>query len=348
MKYTIKFTCHGDSYIEPQTVLLVASLKEYLKIDYELICIAPYNEVPVNMKKNLSPAVSFDYNNYYYSEPLDESRNFLLKMGCEFRKVLNNRDNPYFNLALSIGEQGDSNKCISLDSDILLINDFYERSSFREVDVNGVGEYYKNSPGGFDSFIAPMEDIYRVCEVPAQYLRIITTSAPNEEISPPNYNIGFIAYPNKIVPELRKTMIWCWDKIDTIDINYGGHGETEMSRLVRKALTSQVAFTMAVHKLGLTYEFLDIRYSYQAEMILKKSYSINDCFFYHYRHPNLLFYSKKVIKTVCNLLEKYPEIKTIWKKYPAYSTIIDKFEKGEEFLIEEMGNKRKEEDEILF
>ena len=96
MKYAFKFVCQ-EGKLEAQAILLVASLKRFLRCDYELVAAVTFNN----------------------RKPSDVVLEFLKKLGVRIVDIKNNTGNPYNNPIFCLGVPTDAQKNVLMDTDLL-------------------------------------------------------------------------------------------------------------------------------------------------------------------------------------------------------------------------------------
>ena len=126
-KYAFVFVCHKGR-LEVESLLMVASLKRFLRCDYELIAAIPTPES-------------------IFGEPSETTLNLLKKMGVRFEKVHNgfieeviskdpdidltdNKTLFLVNKAYALQIETSADKIIFIDSDMIFYKEFCEDISF--------------------------------------------------------------------------------------------------------------------------------------------------------------------------------------------------------------------------
>lgn len=180
MKYAFKFVCQ-EGKLEAQAILLVASLKRFLRCDYELVAAVTFNN----------------------RKPSDVVLEFLKKLGVRIVDIKNNTGNPYNNPIFCLGVPTDAQKNVLMDTDLLCMREFQHEKRFSEVCFNAK-QAHKDKLG-------PWEEIFKACKVDVPAIRVPTTVS--HEYLPPYFNAGFVAIHTKYIKDFTALWMDCHDKI---------------------------------------------------------------------------------------------------------------------------------------
>jgi sulfotransferase family protein len=165
--------------LETAALLLAASLKRFLRCDYELIAAVP---APAEL----------------WGEPTETGRRMLAEMGARFEEFTNEfgRSRPNSNKTYCLQVQTDADKLVLLDSDILCLREFRGDERFA-IPLNLVPGYARSFEG--------WDDAYRVADVPVPSIRLPTLLT--KELTLPWFNSGFVAVASEI--PLGETWLEC-------------------------------------------------------------------------------------------------------------------------------------------
>ena len=290
--YAFTFVCQKGT-LEGLSLLLVASLKRFLRCKHELIAAVPQ---PGGKRGDLSPV----------------TYRLLAEMGVRVE---------YFDNPISGDRKGDlltnkiycfqipteMEKTIFLDSDLLCLQDFVGNRRFSAP--------FNAAP----TFLATGRNWEQVYEA-VGLSNPKSTMSPlfSDDLQPPYFNSGFVAIDTNLAPDLFDTWLTCFNQINESQA-------MEDNLYFRE----QVSLALAVIKLGLNYDTLDKNYNFwvKAHPINEQELP----YFLHHTWPNPpLYHQPHLIKLVRSLVADYPAMKplvakTRWKYYlrPDWLTAIN-------------------------
>jgi hypothetical protein len=268
-RYCFTFICQqGD--LEIKALLLAASLKQFLRCDYELVAALP------------QPATR-------WGTPSEETLALLTRWGVRTVAITNqiNDDYPIGNKVSCAAIATDADKLIFLDSDMLCLREFQHQARFTQASFHAkpadVATYTEN--------LQQWQTLYQLFARDVPDLRVAATVSG--EIMPPYFNAGFLAMQPS--PAFFNTWLKCCQQID------------ESPKIVSKRpYLDQIALSVAVTASGETIDCLDETYNYPAH---HKPLNINNLpLFCHYHHPLIIRREPVLSQLVTLLLQKYPEL----------------------------------------
>ncbi|MGF1458209.1 MAG: hypothetical protein ACFBSG_04215 [Leptolyngbyaceae cyanobacterium] len=280
--YAFVFVCQqGD--LEGLSLLLAASLKRFLKGQYELIAAVP---LPAEKWGQLAP----------------ETLATFKQMGVRIEYFKNPRPrdikgNPLTNKIYSLQIPTQMNKLIFLDSDLLCLRDFDPEGQFK-CPVSAAPTFRATGRN--------WEEIYQAVSAEVPSTRIKTLFS--DELQPPYFNSGFIAIDTHLASDLTAMWLDCFEKIDR-------SGAMSNNLYFRE----QVSLAVAITKLQYQYDLLDARYNYWVRY--KPLEANNLPYFLHHTWPHPPVYDQPYLKQlVRSLIQSYPTIKPFvqrcrWKYY---------------------------------
>jgi len=180
MKYAFKFVCQKGK-LEAQAVLLAASLKRYLRCDYELIAAIPNDA----------------------EGPHSTTLEFLKKLGVRTGNIKNKTGNPYNNPVFCLSIPTDAQKSVLMDTDLLCMKEFFHERRFSDVSFNAK-QVHKDTLG-------PWVDIFRACRIKVPAVRVPTIVS--QEYLPPYFNAGFVALHTKYIKDFASAWLDCHNRI---------------------------------------------------------------------------------------------------------------------------------------
>ncbi|MEL7050701.1 MAG: hypothetical protein AAFV85_15190 [Cyanobacteria bacterium J06634_6] len=280
--YAFTFVCQ-KGVLEGLSLLLVASLKRFLRCEYELIAAVPK---PGGKRGDLSPVTyclldKMGVRVEYFENPIAGDRKGDLltnKIYC-------------FNLPTRM------EKTVFLDSDLLCLKDFVGNRRFSAP--------FNAAP----TFLATGKNWKQV------YQAVGLSSPENnmyplfsDELQPPYFNSGFVAVDTRLAKDLFDTWLDCFNQINASKV-------MEDNLYFRE----QVSLSLAVIKMGLSYDTLDKNYNFWV-----KAHPLDEQalpYFLHHTWPNPpIYHQPHLIELVHSLVADYPEMrplvaKTRWKYY---------------------------------
>jgi hypothetical protein len=241
-KYAFVFVCQAGR-LEIGALLLAASLKRYLKCDYELIAAIP---TPENIMGSPNPL----------------SIKLLEEMGVRIvnihnKIVSNNRrqswhliTNKMYCLKIPTG----ADKLIFLDSDFLCCNDFKGDSRF-SIPFNArlaIGSGARGYEGKWYKF-------YETVNTSMPLNRIRVEDGDHFRYVPPSFNSGFIAVNTDRATDLANCWFECWEAFDRKGVVRS-----------RPYHIGQYSLSVAVVKMGMPFEIIERSWIFKYFMVCHK------------------------------------------------------------------------------
>lgn len=253
--YAFVFVCQQGE-LEFQAVLLAASLKRFLKCDYELIAAVPE---PVEIM----------------GKPQDLTLEILAKMGVRIVKIYNatiNQDNLtkrqfITNKFYCLKIPTPAEKLIFIDSDMLCQKNFAGDLRFSipfNAGLAGVDDALPYQ-GLWQKFYNAIET-----EIPPARVRIDDNQTKPVVYIPPYFNSRFIAILTNLAPVLSDCWLDCFKKLEAK--NLVSHNPYYID---------QITLALAVHKMKIPYESLEPW--------------LSDCFIHYQNQPAWTNLAKSLI-----------------------------------------------------
>jgi hypothetical protein len=281
-KFAFVFICqHGE--IEVEATLLAISLKRFLRCEYELIAVLP--EPPE-----------------IWGTPHPATLELLRSLGVRLYPVVNPIDPsfPYGNKLPCFSVKTDADKLFYLDSDILLIRDFYDEPRFdialsakptdvkRDVDIRG-----------------EWPEIYALAGLQPPVRRRPSTAS--KYFGFPQFNGGVICVDTGV--KLGET----WE---------------HYIRLVRandrftpeRVWSDQIGLALAIQKLGVEVDHLDERYNYPLHH--KRLDSGSPPYFVHYHYPALIGQEPALHALFHEFVAQFPQLREIVAGTPKWQALL--------------------------
>lgn len=280
--FAFVFVCQSGP-LEGMSLLLAASLKRFLRGQYELIA-----AIPLPSEK--------------WGKPDSRTLEALQQMGVRLTYFenplpLDRKGNPLTNKIYSLQVSTPMDKLVFLDSDLLCL---------REFDPIG---HFPNPFSAAPTFLATggnWEGIYAAVGEPVPTERIPTLFS--SDLQPPYFNSGFIAMDTHVAPKLIATWLDTFDKIDR-------SGAMDSNLYFRE----QVSLAVAVMRLKLSYDILGQDYNYWVKFKPLNTTSLP--YFLHHTWPHPPVYHQPFLnQLVRSLVKEHPTIKPFvsrcrWKYY---------------------------------
>jgi hypothetical protein len=234
-KYAFVFVCQ-EGKLEIESVFLAASLKRYLKCEYELIAAIPSPPELMGTPNDITLAIF--------------KKMGIRKVNFYNNIVANNRSNKLYMLTNKIycfRIPTSADKLIFLDSDFLCYSDFYGNSRFsipfsaRPVALPGTLKY----EGMWHKF-------YEALNVEMPNIRIRVESDDRVNYIPPCFNSGFVAINSDLALRLSDCWFECWEAINNKELIK--HHPYFMD---------QIALAVASTKMNIPFEIIDRSWIYQ-------------------------------------------------------------------------------------
>lgn len=280
--YAFYFVCQ-EGALEGMALLLAASLKRYLRCEYELIAIIP---TPSELWGTVNP----------------ETFEILAEMGVRISYINNpteriKKGDQLTNKLYCLQVPTKMDKAVFVDSDILCLREFDDEPRF-------AAQF--NAAPTFKATGRNWENIYAAVGLPMTSDRMMTLFS--EEEQPPYFNSGFFTVDSSLSKTLVESWFECFNLIDQ-------SGAMEDNPYFRE----QVSLSMAVMKLGLKYDVLDWRYNYWVKSAPVKTDDLP--YFLHHTWPKAPIFDQPILKEmVQSYVREYPGIEKFvaqcrWKYY---------------------------------
>jgi hypothetical protein len=280
--YAFAFICQ-QGVLEGMALLLAASLKRFLRCQYELIAAIPLPESQ-------------------WGRPHPTTLQTLQKMGVRIEYFenllpLDRKGNPLTNKIFCFQMSTQMEKMVFLDSDLLCLQPF------------SPGDRFLKPFSAAPTFLATgrnWENIYAAVDLEVPEVRIPTLFS--DDLQPPYFNSGFVAIDAALSADLSLTWWDCFHKID----ESGAMSDNLYFR-------EQVSLAIAVIKMGIPYELLDETYNYWVKFKPLEPERLP--YFLHHTWPHPPVYHQPILnKLVRSLVQDYPEIRPFvsrcrWKYY---------------------------------
>ena len=221
--YAFIFISHG--VLEAESLLLAASLRRYLRCDYELIA-------AVTTHADL------------WGEPSEQALALFQELGVRTAPITNTIDPAYptINRIFCLQIPTDADKVVVIDSDMLCMRPFDDEPRF--------GIPFNSKPASLRTFttdLGPWRAAYAETGVAMPEMRMPTTVS--RQFIPPYFNTGLVAVDRDA--GLGPVWLECCEQI------MGNPSIPEVGRWA-----DQIALAVAVEKLGLPYDCLDDRHNF--------------------------------------------------------------------------------------
>ncbi|MEM6598283.1 MAG: hypothetical protein AAF635_08950 [Cyanobacteria bacterium P01_C01_bin.69] len=290
--YAFTFVCQ-KGVLEGLSLLLVASLKRFLRCQYELIAAVPR---PGGKRGDLSPVTyrllqDMGVRIEYFDNPI---------LGDRLGDLLTNK-------IYCFQIPTEMEKTVFLDSDLLCLKDFVGNRRF-SAPFNAAPTFLATGRN--------WEQVYAAVGLSVPE----TNMSPlfSDDLQPPYFNSGFVAVDTELAPILFDTWLSCFNQINEAKA-------MEDNLYFRE----QVSLALAVIKMGLDYDTLDKNYNFWVKAHPLNDQELP--YFLHHTWPNPpLYHQPHLIELVRSLVADYPEMKplvakTRWKYYlrPDWLTAIN-------------------------
>jgi hypothetical protein len=277
MKYSFVFVCQQRE-LEIKSMLLAASLRRFLRGEYELVAAIPQpaSRWGTVSEKTLALMQTLAVRSVPITNRIDENYSIGNKVAC-------------------LGIETDAEKRVFLDSDILCLQEFGLDSVFdapfcaKPVDLANFARQEA----------VPWQPVYELFQLPLPNDRMI--SSTSGELILPYFNAGVIAVQNG----LNFGSVWedCCRQIDA-----------DPSITEKRPWLDQIGLAVAVSLLKLTYRCLDERFNFPAH--LKPLLQLNRQRFSkpllcHYHWPSVIRREPILNQLVVELAETYPLLKQL-------------------------------------
>lgn len=281
MKYCFVFVCQAGE-LEIKSTLLAASLKRYLKGDYECVAAIPQ---PVERWGEISKS----------------TQNMLNLLGIRRVPIVNPIDDnyPIGNKVACLGIETPAERIIFLDTDILCLRTFLPEQWFNA--------HFSAKPADLATLthdIFLWQRMYSLFQLSFPPWRLI--SSVSGELMIPYFNAGVIVVQNHL--GFAKAWAECCRLIDA-----------QESIPQKRPWLDQFALSITVMKLNLSHHCLDERFNYPAHL---KPLPESLPFFCHYHWPSVIRREPHLTQLVNELAETYPLIKQSLLASPEWSMLL--------------------------
>jgi len=281
-KYSFVFVCQKGQ-IEIESLFLAASLKHFLKCDYELIAMVPGPEsyfgkpsaITLNLLKKMGVRVEF-MNNDVISKTL--AKNPDTDFSIRENKLLFMSNKIY---CLKIPMTGD--KTIFLDSDIFFTKAFYGDICF-SIPYNAL-RYI--GIGGYTKMDGEWDKLFKFAKVKMPNLRVKINKKkegqPDCLLTPPLFMAGVFGINTELLPEFSETWLELFNRF------YAARPVGDIF------FVEEYTLILTAHKLELPYNVLARDWD---------NFAI-----FHYHNMDKMKSNREVVDLAKLFIEKYPEIK---------------------------------------
>jgi Sulfotransferase family len=279
-RYAFAFICQ-QGRLETAALLLAASLKRFLRVEYELIAAVP---VPPDS----------------WGEPTPVARELLEEMGVRVETFTNEfgRSRATANKIWCLRVPTYADKLVFCDSDMLCLRDFADQERFG-IPINVAPAYIRTFSGDAELW----EAAYRAAGVEKPAMRQPTLAT--KEFDLPYFSSGIVAV-NTDVP-LGDVWLDCARALAADESVPNPRFEDQMS------------LPIAIQKLGVAYDCLDERYNYHSRA--RRIDDQDRPFFCHYGHRPIVQYEPVLEATVRSLVEERPALIDVMLADEHWSTL---------------------------
>jgi len=281
MKYCFVFVCQQGE-LEIKSMLLAASLKQYLRCEYELVAAIPQPESRWG--------------------PISENTLILMQsLGIRSVPITNriNDNYPIGNKVACLGIETSAEQIIFLDSDILCLREFSPEPFFSAP--------FNAKPADLAVLtrdVALWQRMYDLFNLPFPNRRMIATVSG--ELMLPYFNAGMVA----VQTGLGFASVWekCCQVIDRED-----------SITNKRPWLDQFGLSMTLTQLNLNYQCLDERFNYPTHL---KPLPISLPFLAHYHWPSIIRREPRLNQGVADLVKVYPRLKSQLLNEPQWAQLL--------------------------
>jgi len=281
-RYCFVFICQQGE-LEIKALLLAASLKHFLRCDYELVAALP------------QPATR-------WGMPSGQTLALLERWGVRTVAITNqiDTDYPIGNKVSCFAIPTTADKLIFLDSDILCLQEFQHHPRFAHAAFHAkpadVATYTEN--------LHQWQTLYQLFARDVPELRVAATVSG--EMMPPYFNAGMVAVqPSE---EFFTTWLECCRRIDA-----------SPKIVSKRPYLDQIGLAVAVTTLGLDIDCLDESYNYPAHQKPLDAKKLP--LFCHYHYPMIIRREPVLYRLVSLLLQKHPELNQLLRQYPEWAKL---------------------------
>lgn len=281
-RYCFTFICQQGE-LEIKALLLAASLKQFLRCDYELVAALPQPESR-------------------WGTPSPATLELLKHWGVRTVTITNqiNEDYPIGNKLSCFGIETTADKLVFLDSDILCLREFHHQARFElpafHAKPADVATYTENAH--------QWQTLYQLFARDVPTMRVAATVSG--EVMPPYFNAGVLI--TQPTAEFFETWLNCCRQIDA-----------SPKITSKRPYLDQIGLSVAVTQLGLKIDCLDESYNYPAHQKILDPRNLP--WFCHYHHPLIIRREPTLSRLVTQLLQNYPDLVPILQQRPEWTTL---------------------------
>lgn len=286
-KWSFVFVCQAGE-LEIKSMLLAASLQQFLRGDYELVAAIPQ---PVSQWGQISTSTqalmsTLNIRSVPITNPIDPNYPIGNKIAC-------------------LGIESSADKIVFLDSDILCLREFSPQNQC-ELAENFYAPFAAK-PADLATFtrdIQLWQQIYDLFDLPLPQWRVIATVS--RELMLPYFNAGVIAIANG----MDFAQIWqqCCQRIDA-----------QSNITNKRPWLDQIALPITVSKLNLKHHCLDERFNYPAHL---KPLPLPLPIWCHYHWPMVIRREPRLNQLVVKLANSYPLLQTLLLSSPSWAQLL--------------------------
>jgi len=293
-KYAFVFVCQKGR-IEIESLFLVASLKKFVKFDYEIIAALPK---PKSIFGEISN-ITLDFFNKMGVRTETFTNDFIIKAAAKGINIDPKENKALFlaNKAYALQIRTSADKIIFVDSDMIFHEEFTRNICF-SIPFNA----YLAGPGLYKTSSGKWDQIFKEMGVNMPNLRV-KLNRENEGIdeytfTPSFFNNSFYGIRTSCAKKLSKIWIKFSKKIffQQIIKNFNKTGE--------------VPFNLALYKAGIIYNILNLDWKHKP-------------YFHYYSDVNKLKYKPKIIDLAKSIIKEHPEIKDLISDNKEWAFILE-------------------------
>lgn len=290
MKWSFVFICQAGE-LEIKSMLLAASLKHFLRCDYECVAAIPQ---PVSQWGQISAS----------------TQALMQTLGVRSVPITNPIDlnYPIGNKVACLGIESTADKIVFLDSDILCLREFSPKTQRELAEIFQAP--FAAKPADLATFTRDAQSwqpVYELFQLPLPQWRVIATVSG--ELMLPYFNAGVIALSNGI----NFAPVWqqCCQQIDA-----------QPTIANKRPWLDQIALPIAVSKLNLKHHCLDERFNYPAHLKPLPTHLPIWC---HYHWPTVIRREPRLNQLVVKLATTYPQLKTLLLSSPPWAQLLQPY-----------------------
>jgi len=292
-KFAFVFVCQKGK-LEIMSCLLAASLKKFVKVDFEMIVAVPGPES-------------------FFTKPQKQTLDFLGKLGCKFFYFENDfvkqgKIDAHYLLAnkiFALGAPARASKIIFLDSDQLCCKDFFGDPVFF-LPFSAILSNHSSSA----DLALKAEDVYVAAGLEIPKIRFKMPYAPageqKEIFLPPHFFSGFVAIDANLAPILKDFWLESFMSI------------SEKKFLTGNYFSEEIALSMAVQKMKVPFSIMGFEWKYEKFFVYHETCRIKE---------------RVGLQNLVRLLfNENPELKKIARSDVIWAFVLDRLENNKVFL----------------